>query len=84
MKKLCIFDLDGTLLDTLPTISYYCNLTLREFGLPEIPEERYKYLVGNGAKILIERMIEEVGADKEKYFDYYDDVKDKTLRRQDW
>jgi len=69
MKKLCIFDLDGTLLDTLPTIEYYCNLTLREFGLPQIPMERYKYLVGNGAKVLIERMIEEVGADKDKYFD---------------
>lgn len=69
MIKLCIFDLDGTLLNTLPTINYYCNLTLREFGLPEIPEERYKYLVGNGAKVLIERMIDEVGADREKYFD---------------
>ncbi len=69
MKKLCIFDLDGTLLDTLPTISYYCNLTLREFGLPEIEEERYKYLAGNGAKVLIERMIAEVGAEREEYFD---------------
>lgn len=69
MKKLCIFDLDGTLLDTLPTITHYCNLTLREFNLPEIPEERYKYLVGNGAKVLIERMIDEVGAHREKYFD---------------
>ncbi len=69
MKKLCIFDLDGTLLDTLPTIAYYCNLTLREFNLPEIPEERYKYLAGNGAKVLIERMIDEVGADREIYFD---------------
>lgn len=69
MKKLCIFDLDGTLLDTLPTISYYCNLSLREFGLPEIEEEKFKYLVGNGAKVLIERMLDEVGADKEEYFD---------------
>lgn len=69
MKKLCIFDLDGTLLDTLPTISYYCNLSLREFGLPEIEQEKYKYLAGNGAKVLIERMLDEVGADREKYFD---------------
>ena len=69
MKKLCIFDLDGTLLDTLPTISYYCNLSLREFGLPEIEEEKFKYLAGNGAKVLIERMLDEVGADREEYFD---------------
>ena len=69
MKKLCIFDLDGTLLDTLPTISYYCNLTLKEFGLPEICQERYKYLAGNGAKVLLERMIDEVGESREEYFD---------------
>ena len=83
MKKLCIFDLDGTLLDTLPTIAYYCNLTLREFNLPEIPEERYKYLVGNGAKVLIERMIDEVGADRKKYFDkmfkFYNKEYDKNV-----
>lgn len=83
MKKLCIFDLDGTLLDTLPTISYYCNLTLREFDLPEIPEERYKYLAGNGAKVLIERMIDEVGADREEYFDkmfkFYNKEYDKNV-----
>ena len=32
-------------------------------------EEKYKYLAGNGAKVLIERMLDEVGADREKYFD---------------
>lgn len=83
MKKLCIFDLDGTLLDTLPTIAHYCNLTLREFDLPEIPEERYKYLAGNGAKVLIERMIDEVGADREEYFDkmfkFYNKEYDKNV-----
>lgn len=69
MIKLCIFDLDGTLLDTLPTISYYCNHSLEEFDLPVIEQEKYKYLAGNGAKVLIERMLDEVGADREKYFD---------------
>ena len=57
MIKACIFDLDGTLLNTIATISYYVNLTLREFGYPEIAEERYKLLVGNGARLLIERSI---------------------------
>ena len=69
MIKLCIFDLDGTLLDTLPTIAYYCNYSLKEFGLPEIETQRYNYLAGNGAKVLVERMLDEVGADKEKYFE---------------
>ena len=69
MIKACIFDLDGTLLDTIPTISYYCNLTLEEFGFEPIEPDEYKYFVGNGAKLLVERMIERVGADKDKYFD---------------
>lgn len=69
MIKLCIFDLDGTLLDTLPTIAYYCNHSLKEFDLPVIKQEKFKYLAGNGAKVLVERMLDEVGADREKYFD---------------
>ncbi|MBR2404083.1 MAG: HAD family hydrolase [Clostridia bacterium] len=69
MIKACIFDLDGTLLDTIPTISHYCNLSLEEFGLGTIEDEEYKYLVGNGAKVLIERALDFVGADKEEYFE---------------
>ena len=33
MYKLCIFDLDGTLLNTLTALTYATNLTLRTFGL---------------------------------------------------
>lgn len=69
MIKLCIFDLDGTLLDTLPTISHYSNLALAEFGLPSVLEERFKYHAGNGAKVLIERTLKDVNADLDKYFD---------------
>ena len=69
MIKACIFDLDGTLLNTITTISYYCNKTLAEFGFEPIDEEEYKYLVGDGAKKLVERMIEKKGIDTEEYFD---------------
>ena len=69
MIKACIFDLDGTLLNTITTISYYCNKTLAEFGFEPIEEEDYKYLVGDGAKKLVERMIEKKGIDSEEYFD---------------
>lgn len=61
MNKCAIFDLDGTLLNTINTIEYHGNNTMRHFGLPEISVERYKYLVGNGAKILVERMLNENG-----------------------
>ena len=45
----CIFDLDGTLANTLTSIAHFGNATLGEFGLPEIPVEQYKQLVGNSA-----------------------------------
>ena len=35
----CIFDLDGTLTDTLDSLTYSVNLTLEEMGLPRITEE---------------------------------------------
>ena len=46
MIKACIFDLDGTLLDTIFTIAYYCNKTLKHFGFEPIEEKEYKYLAG--------------------------------------
>lgn len=61
--KACIFDLDGTLADTLHSIAYFCNGTLEAFGYPPIPIEDYKLLVGNGADLLMRRMLARVGAD---------------------
>lgn len=45
-----IFDLDGTLLNTVPALQKSMNLTLKEFGLPEITEEEVKRFVGNGSR----------------------------------
>lgn len=53
--KAVIFDLDGTLLNTINTIEYYCNKALTEYGFNPVPVEKYKLFVGNGAKLLIER-----------------------------
>lgn len=61
MIKYAIFDLDGTLLDTIKTITYYVNLVLRRENIPEISEEECKYFVGNGAKALIKRALESRG-----------------------
>ena len=46
--KASIFDLDGTLADTLRSIAGFGNDTLSAFGLPPIPVEDYKQLVGTG------------------------------------
>ena len=67
MLKLCIFDMDGTLVDTIKSIAYFANNALNKYGLPSIETEKYKKLVGNGAKVLVERMIDTVGADKSKF-----------------
>ena len=51
--KACIFDLDGTLCDTLTTIAYFANEALKHFGLEPIEVNEYKYMIGNGYKNLI-------------------------------
>ncbi len=48
-----IFDLDGTLADTLQDLAFFMNTILREHGFPEHPVESYKYKVGSGMKNLI-------------------------------
>lgn len=68
MTKLCIFDLDGTLTDTIPAISHFGNSALSKFGFPEISPDRYKILVGNGRDLLIHRMLEEVGANTQENY----------------
>ena len=58
----CIFDLDGTLADTLHSIAHFGNGTLEAFGYPPIDPIEYKHLVGNGADLLMRRMLARVGA----------------------
>jgi phosphoglycolate phosphatase len=53
--KAVIFDLDGTLLDTLDDIADSMNTMLKKFGLPTHNVEDYKYFVGDGATTLAER-----------------------------
>ena len=64
MIKLCIFDMDGTTVNTINSIAYFANNALSKAGLSPIDTEDYKIIVGNGAKVLVERMIEKVGGDK--------------------
>ena len=52
-----LFDLDGTLLDTLRDIGEACNRVLTERGYPPHPIEAYRYLVGDGARVLWQRAL---------------------------
>lgn len=55
MKKLTIFDLDGTLLNTIYDLGEACNYALRKLGFNQHPIPAYNYMVGNGVRKLIER-----------------------------
>lgn len=61
MKKLCIFDLDGTLASTLESMAVAANRVLRELNLPEQPTENFKYFAGDGAKELCRRCLRAAG-----------------------
>lgn len=64
MYKACIFDLDGTLTDTLESLTYSVNLTMKEMGFPVITQEQCRRFVGNGAKVLIEKALR-TGGDRD-------------------
>ena len=57
MIKACIFDLDGTLLNTLVSIHYYLNGTLERHGVGSITLEECRTFVGNGAWDLVGRAL---------------------------
>lgn len=61
MVKACIFDLDGTLTDTIESLTYSVVETLKEMGLSAITKEQCQSFVGNGARFLIDKSIRAAG-----------------------
>lgn len=59
MKKLIIFDLDGTLLNTIADLAQSTNYALQALGYPTHPESDYNFMVGNGINKLFERALPE-------------------------
>ena len=68
MKKAVIFDLDGTLINSLPDISAAMNKALASFSLPPHEEDKYKLFTGDGAKNLTLRAL---GEKKEMFYEVY-------------
>jgi len=52
-----LFDLDGTLVDSLADLATSMNHVLRERGLPDHPEDAYRRFVGDGVTALVERAL---------------------------
>lgn len=59
----CIFDLDGTLLNTLNSIAYFSNVALEDCGYPAIPAADYRSIVGDGANMQVRRMLNRVAGE---------------------
>lgn len=68
-KKAVIFDLDGTLSDSIHSLTYSGNEALREVGFGPFGEEDYKYFVGDGAANLIKRALRASGDEDLVHFD---------------
>ena len=64
MIKACVFDLDGTLLNTLPTIAYYVNQMLIRYEIEPYEVEEYRAFVGNGSRDLLRRALAGRGVEK--------------------
>lgn len=78
MIKAVIFDLDGTLVNSLYDLADATNYALQQNGFPIHETEKYKYFIGNGIPRLIERALPEDNRNtktklkvKEDFFKYY-------------
>ena len=79
MKKLIIFDLDGTLLNTIADLAHSTNYALNKLGYPTHDVEKYNFMVGNGINKLFERALpegekteENVLRVRKEFIPYYD------------
>lgn len=78
-RQLVIFDLDGTMLNTVADIAMATNHALSAFGYPTHSEEKIKSFVGNGVSKLLERALpedkrteENIALLREAFTEYYD------------
>lgn len=76
--KLVIFDLDGTLINSVADLGQACNYALQKHGYPQHEAKAYNYFVGNGINKLIERALppeknnpDEIMAVKADFMTYY-------------
>ena len=88
-SQACIFDLDGTLLDTLQDLANSVNIALEDFGQPVRTVEEVRAVVGNGVRKLMQRAVPE-GTDEdlgeriyERFLEVYDREKNHYTKPYD-
>ena len=67
MIKMAVFDLDGTLVNSLTDLALNVNKGLKAVGLPEQPVEKYKTFVGDGRAMMVRRAMGDFAVDEEKF-----------------
>ena len=70
---LMVFDLDGTLIDSMRDLTVAINAMRSHYGLPEVSLDTAKTFVGNGAKTLVHRALGDCKADFDAALKYYRD-----------
>ena len=83
-KKVIIFDLDGTLIDSLEDIAVCMNQVLKELNLPYYEIEDYKYFVGGGISILVNNVLDKKTSQeiKEEVTSRFKEVYDQKLHKK--
>lgn len=88
--RLIIFDMDGTLLDTLQDLADCTNYILDKNGYPTHPLDAYRYFVGNGIRVLIERALPEQDRNEQRieevfqeFIPYYEKHKEDMTKPYD-
>jgi len=72
LKKTVLFDLDGTLIDSAPDLAGAANDLRAAHGLPALPFERFRPMVGSGARGMV-GVAFELGPDNERFVSLRDD-----------
>ena len=64
-----MFDLDGTLADSLKSLAVSCNKALEKFGLPKQPVDAFRQFAGDGPPVLVRRALAAAGDTEGKYYE---------------
>ena len=72
MIKAVLFDLDGTLVNSIDDLADSCNYALEKLGLPTHETEKFRYFVGNGIPDLMKRILPDDKRDTEIYDEIFE------------
>ncbi|MBE7728195.1 phosphoglycolate phosphatase [Komagataeibacter sp. FXV3] len=60
--RLAVFDMDGTLIDSLPDLAACANRLLAHYGLPPIATQQVRPMIGDGVAVLVSRLLVHAGS----------------------